>query len=394
FEFTPGKTTEITLLLQPYHKRLKDRYMNAVKHAVRNASLWYGDYPYSTVTCVDPAYNSHSGGMEYPTFFTGGAYFLDRPGTGDPETVTIHEFGHGYFYGLLGSNEFENAWMDEGLTSFLDTEIYYAAYGEPFLAKKYFGIPVLFKDIKIPVELDEYRQISALRRTWNRDPIQRFSWQFMDGESYTTNAYFKPELMLRTLQRYMGMDTFARMIKDYSESWWFEHPRPEDFYTVVSRHAGEDMGWFLDQFIHGSEKLDYAVTSICNSQQRAASGWLDGVYREEGPKHPENPTYESEVTIRRLGGVRLPVAILIVFEDGHEIMETWNGQYRWKKFSFIGPVKIEKVIVDPDFKLVLDIDRTNNSRTIKPDKLAPLKWTATWMRWLQHALEFFKIFGS
>ena len=85
FEFTPGKTTEITLLLQPEHKKIKERYMNAVKNAIKYSSLWYGDYPYTTVTCVDPAYNSHSGGMEYPTFFTGGAYFLTRKGISRPE---------------------------------------------------------------------------------------------------------------------------------------------------------------------------------------------------------------------------------------------------------------------------------------------------------------------
>jgi hypothetical protein len=119
YAFAPGKTTRITLLLQPYHRGLKARYLAAVKNAIKYASLWFGDYPYSTATCVDPAYNSRSGGMEYPTFFTGGAYFLSRKGTPRPEGVTIHEFGHGYFYGLLGSNEFENAWMDEGMTSYI-----------------------------------------------------------------------------------------------------------------------------------------------------------------------------------------------------------------------------------------------------------------------------------
>lgn len=68
-------------------------------------------------------------GMEYPTLFTGGAYFITRKGIPRPEGITIHELGHGYFYGLVGRNEFENPWTDEGFTSFLDTEIYYAAYG-------------------------------------------------------------------------------------------------------------------------------------------------------------------------------------------------------------------------------------------------------------------------
>ncbi len=174
YEFSPGKSTEITLLLQPEHKRIKTRYMNAVKNAIKYSSLFYGDYPYTTVTCVDPGYNSRSGGMEYPTFFTGGTYFLTRKGIPRPEGVTIHEFGHGYFYGLVGNNEFENPWMDEGFTSFLDTEVYYAAYGEPVFSKLYFGIPVTFKGVKIPIESDG---ISRHRQTYNMDPMQRYSWE-------------------------------------------------------------------------------------------------------------------------------------------------------------------------------------------------------------------------
>lgn len=394
FQFAPGLSTEITLLLQPYHKRLKDRYMNAVKHGLKYASLWYGDYPYTTVTCVDPAYNSHSGGMEYPTFFTGGAYFLDRLGSGDPESVIIHEFGHGYFYGLIGSNEFEHAWMDEGMTSFLDTEIYYEAYGEPFVSKRYFGIPVLFKDARIPIELDEYRAISEQRRTSDMDNMQRFAWKFMKAESYTSNVYFKAELMMRTLQRYLGADVFSRMIKDYSEKWWFGHPKPKDFYDTVAAHAGQDMSWLLDQLIYGSEKLDYAIAAIDNRKGRKPKGWFDGIYRDVIPDQAAHTAFESEVLVRRLGGVRIPVDVLVVFEDGKEIRAHWDGQYRWKKFIYTGPVKIKQAIVDPDFKLVLDTNRTNNSWTVKPNRLSPWKWTSTWLLWLQHALECLSFLGS
>ena len=104
--------------------------------------------------------------------------------------------------------------------------------------------------------------------------------------------------------------------------------------------------------------------------------------------------YESEVLVRRLGDVRIPVDVLIAFEDGKEIRESWDGQYRWKKYIYSGPDKIKQAIVDPDFKLVLDIDRTNNSWAVKPDKLAPWKWTSTWMHWLQQAMEYLRFFGS
>ncbi len=391
YEFSPGKSTEITLLLQPHHKKLKKRYLAAIKNALKYCSLFFGDYPYSTVTCVDPAYNSRSGGMEYPTFFTGDAYFLSKKGIPSPEEVTIHEFGHNYFYGLVGSNEFENPWMDEGFTSFLDTEIYYAAYGQPLYYKMYFGLPVTFQEVKIPIESEE---ISSHRLTYNLDNMQHFAWQFMSEDSYVANSYAKAELMLRTLQRYMGKELFSQMIKAYSQRFWFKHPRPADFYQTVSEFAGQDMNWFLDQFIYGSEKLDYAIDSLSCHHPAQPRGWFEGKYREGSRPQSLESIFESEVIVRRLGGVKIPVDVLAVFEDGKKVKKKWDGQYRWKKFSFKYPFKIKKAVVDPDFKLVLDINRTNNSRMRKANLLAPWKWMSNWLIWLQHALEMFTIFGG
>ncbi len=391
FEFAPGKATEITLLLQPYHKNLKDRYMNAVKNAIKYCSIFYGDYPYTTATCVDPAYNSRSGGMEYPTFFTGGAYFITRKRDDSPEGVTIHEFGHGYFYGLVGNNEFENAWMDEGFTSFLDTEVYYAAYGNPLYTKRYFGIPVSFNEVNVPIESDG---ISSHRQTSDMDVLQRYAWEFLEGGSYGANSYSKGELMLRTLKRYMGPGLFADMIKSYSQRWWFKHPKPKDFYDAVAEFAGQDMSWFLDQFVYGSGKLDYAIGNISNQEPKQKKGWFAGDYMDDRSEIRNEEIYESEVLVRRLGEVKIPVEILVVFEDGSTIEENWDGQYRWKKFEYSGPSRIRKAIVDPAFKLVIDVDRTNNSMARKANKVAPFKWASRWLLWLQHTLEFFTVFGG
>jgi hypothetical protein len=391
YEFAPGKKTEITLLLQPYHKHLQKKYMQAVKYSLTYCSRFYGDYPYSTVTCVDPAYNNRCGGMEYPTFFTGGAYFLTHPRIPSPEGVTIHEFGHGYFYGLVGTNEFENAWMDEGFTSFLDSEVYYAAYPPPLYSRRFFNIPVVFPEVTIPVESSG---ISRHRQTSNMDIMQLFTWQFMSRSSYGANSYSKAELMLRSLKRFMGPDVFAGMIKAYSTRNWFKHPRPEDFYAVVSEFAGKDMSRLLDQFIYGSGELDYSVARLSNRREQPLRGWRGKDY-QSGKKTGDQTMYESEVLIRRLGSVQVPVDILIVFDDGVEKREVWEGKYRWKRFKYRTPVKIQKAVVDPDFKWVIETCRTNNSRSTSPSSsLAALKWTARWMAWLQHAMEFFTVLGG
>jgi hypothetical protein len=226
------------------------------------------------------------------------------------------------------------------------------------------------------------------------DIMQNFTWHFMNTTSYSTNSYAKAELMLRTLQRYMGKDVFSRMIKAYSIRNWFKHPRPQDFYNVVSEFAGQDMGWFLDQFVHGSGKLDYAVGAIQSERKRIPKGWMGTKYREDGTPYKKNQDYRCEVLVRRIGDVRMPVEVSIVFEDGTDIREIWDGQYRWKRFIYEGPHKLKRAVVDPEHKLVIDLDRTNNSMVMAPNKLAPLKWVSNWLVWLQHALESFAFLGS
>jgi len=292
---------------------------------------------------------------------------------------------------LVGSNEFENPWMDEGFTSFLESEIYYEAYGPMLYTRRYFGIPVVFKDIKIPIESSG---ISEVRQTAGLAMMQRYAWQFQDAESYSANSYGKAEVMLRTLKRLLGEDVFASMIKDYSQGFWFKHPRPQDFYDVVNRHAGRDMSWFLDQFVYGAETCDYAVGEIRNEPARPLKGWLDGKYAEGENPAGGAPVYESDVLVQRLGGIKVPVEIQVTFDDGRVRRETWNGQYRWKRFSYKGASQIIQAVVDPDFKLVADTNRTNNSLTLRPNRLAPWKAVANWLGWLQHALEFFSILGG
>jgi hypothetical protein len=60
---------------------------------------------------VDPPFRTGSGGMEYPTLFTAGTRVLPSTNQLSPEGVIVHEFGHGYWYGLAANNEFEAAWL-------------------------------------------------------------------------------------------------------------------------------------------------------------------------------------------------------------------------------------------------------------------------------------------
>ena len=82
--------------------------------------------------------------------------------------------------------------------------------------------------------------------------------------------------------------------------------------------------------------------------------------------------YDSEVVVVRNAELVFPQEILVVFEDGTEVRETWDGKSRWKRFEYAKPVKLKMARLDPEFKIPIDANLTNNSRLAEPD-MKPLR---------------------
>ena len=125
----------IRLLMQPSHMPQAPRLLRSIRAAIKEFGLWYGRYPYPTLTIVDPPYGGlGSGGMEYPTFITGGTSVLLNHWPFENihlnDEVLAHEYGHQFWYGLVGSNEFEEAWLDEGFDSYSTGRLVGRLFGE------------------------------------------------------------------------------------------------------------------------------------------------------------------------------------------------------------------------------------------------------------------------
>jgi hypothetical protein len=79
--------------------------------------------------------------------------------------------------------------------------------------------------------------------------------------------------------------------------------------------------------------------------------------------------------------------VLVVFRNGERITEHWDGKERWKLYAYDRPVPVLSAQVDPNRVLLLDVDYTNNSKTLEPKgAAAATKWSLTWMVWLQDCL--------
>jgi hypothetical protein len=182
----------------------------------------------------------------------------------------------------------------------------------------------------------------------------------------------------------------------FFRDWQFGHPQPDDFFAALEDSTGEDLKWFADQVFRSSERFDYAVESV-KSTGLVFEGFAEDP--AEGPvlhvdEESETDQYRTEVVVRRHGAGVFPVDILLVFEDGEEVRVPWDGRDRWRLVVVERPAKLRFAKVDPDNILLLDLDRTNNSRLLESDARRPaLKWASRWLIWLEDFLTMLSFFG-
>jgi hypothetical protein len=403
---------KVTLFLQREHASQADRYFRAAFAGLKWFGLMYGRYPYDVLTVVDPG-NIAAGGMEYPTFFTGGTSYWPSKYGGSPEGVTVHEFGHQFWYGLVGNNEFEEAWLDEGFNSYSTTKTLQLEYGKFYDYEQVLQLPipgVRWLDLPVPrypwygvgpigigqywewVSRDPYHgRMRGYAEYAQADAMERYAWLDLNGGSYGVQAYAKPELTLHTLEALLG-DAWPRVIRTYQLRYRFKHPDAQDFMDTVREVSGRDMKWFFDQTVYGTGLLNYAV-SFTGGPAPKQNGFFDKQGRPElaGGKNAEGPP-ESSVLVRRLGEMQFPVTVRVRFADGSETTEHWDGLYRWTKFYYPGK-RVVTAAVDPDYQWKLEVERTDDAQLAQPVRLAADKWYLRWVVWIQNALMAFSFFG-
>jgi hypothetical protein len=362
FEHPTLPRTEMRLLLQPEHRGQEDRHFAATAATLRYYGEWFGAYPYGYITVVDPAYQSGSGGMEYPTLFTAGSRWIAPRTVTQPESVTIHEAGHQWWYGIVGSNEFEHAWLDEGLNTFSTARVIEQAFEPNYASQRYFGglIPWVFRDIRV-TRVDNDR-LTGYRDNAEADAQSTPTFEYWPGTA-TYITYNKTALWLHTLERHLGWPVLQRILSTYFDRWKFRHPQPNDFFAVVNEVTGRDMTWFFDQVYRSSNVFDYGVQEL-----QSAGG-------------------RTSVVIRRYGEATFPVSVVTTFANGEQVREQWDGLDRRVIYTYERPQRAVSAHVDPERVLLLDVNYTNNSRTLEPraDE-ASLKWSLKWMAWLQELM--------
>ncbi len=422
------------LMLQPEHPEFSERYFSAIARGLYYFGLWYGSYPYPTVTCVDPPHDAgETGGMEYPRLFTGGVSKGRHARTLAPEGVTVHEFGHQFWYGLSANDEFQHAWLDEGFNTFSTQRVLAKGWPRALATHELLGVehpgraPLALPepvagDLRAsltlarwetpemvflgPLSFELRRRTSLERwmselpplsyfpaveedavlanrsahaRDWSQ-PLATPTWALAEEPMRRVNAYRRPAMTLETMARLMGEERWIRAMRAYHARTRFRHAQPDELLEVVKEFAadaaleagGERVALDWDAFWAQAYRLnDRLDFGVMEFAQRAA----------------EDGTWTLDLAVRRYGGFRVPVEIRLVWEDGAHRDFVWNGAGElWQQRIERSPRRAALLLVDPERRLILDNDWLNNARRAEPDRARALHAAVrTWL-WAQQVL--------
>ncbi len=234
-------------------KRWKEA-VNYVDSSVYYYSKWVGDYPYDYCTAVQGALSA-GGGMEYPTVTVISAGGSAR----ELDLVIAHEVGHNWFYGILGSNERDYPWLDEGVNSYYEARYMKHRYpADMQLKAKVNSFSLSLDDL----DMDQLSWLFSARRGKDVALWHTPSHDY-DNETYGTLVYKKTALQLNYLAAYLGQEEFDKRMQAYYAQWKFKHPSPDDFRRALERGTGDrNIAWFFEQQLQTAATVDYRIRQV------------------------------------------------------------------------------------------------------------------------------------
>ena len=282
------------------------------------------------------------GGMEYPM-----ATLIKGPGLG----TVFHEWMHSWYQMMLGSNENEHPWMDEGFASYAAAEV--NAYYNKANGKE--------SDLNaLPLNHSgAYRGYFYLQKLNLAEPMTTNSDHYNTNIAYEINAYSKGEMLLEQLGYIVSDSVRDKILLEYYKLWKFKHPNPNDFFKVAQDVSGIQLGWYKEYWLNTIKTIDYTIDSL----------WQEGDV--------------SKIRLRRIGEMPMPIDLELTFKDSTKelhyipmdmmlggkpaesnetrfVHEAWNWTNPTYVVEFKHPLnQLVRAVIDPT-KRMADMNETNN----------------------------------
>lgn len=375
YKGSSGKTININYYLRDINRSNYHRVSYAVQKGIEFLEKNIGEYPFENLTLIDiPPGMGEVANMEYPGLFTFESTFFPSIGTRYPEKVIIHELVHQYFYAAVSSNETREAWLDEGITSYLTSKIlnkvygrqnssfrvfnYYTIYGIEFLTLR--GLPVIYTltSVELPVFTSALIPYYRYARAGS---LSQPSDQLFNAGAYFAISYNKTELLLATIENYLPGGKLMKILSDYYNAYKFRHATSDNLKNLLINSGSPEIEKLLKVFYETAAVCDYAVTGI------------------EVKKGAVN------VFVQRVEDAVVPVTVAL-YTVKDTLYKKITPAERITRVIFNTDHRISGAEVDPGRKNLLDINFANNSFAYSYSAEGLIYITLRWFFWMQSLL--------
>ncbi len=188
----------------------------------------FGEYPYENFSVVE---TNIASGMEYPGIVFIGEKYYDGDMESDSDMllmVVMHETAHQWWFGIVGNDQIDEAWLDEGFATYSET-----LFGEEIFGKE---------------EADAFFDASVKARVINPETgevipnkVLRPLSQFADWKDYGTTVYRKGAYVLDEVRRQVGDEVFLNIMQTYYQTYKYKTATTEDFIKICEQVSGKSL---------------------------------------------------------------------------------------------------------------------------------------------------------
>jgi hypothetical protein len=347
---------DVRVLFPPGNQKNAEVTLSAVKHGLAFFGGAFGRYPYRTLTVVHPPeFAPGASGMEYPTLITTGFPWYAGHVSSLVERVTLHELGHQWFYGLVATDEHASPFLDEGLTTYAEWKAMEALFGD--------GSAISLPGLA--VSDGAYERVLAAR-AGRDDIVAHPAADFVGFGALGALVYARTGTILATLGRVYGDARLRKALGRYARHYRFAHPDPRHLMSAVEEVMGEEAADFLRLSLFQGGTIDFVAKDLRTARARPKAGVFGaGAHRTEVPEPAgtgeQGDDWLGRVVVYRHGALHVPVDVEFRFEDGTRVRKSWDGRKTHASIECSGKSRVVGAVVDPDLRVLLDDDLTNNT---------------------------------
>jgi len=227
---------KIISYFHPEHKRGGFMALNVAKYALKIFNDAFGKYPYPELRIAEANY--YPGGMEFPTFIMmdTGRYEEASIQNASLERSTAHEVAHQWWYNLVGNDQINEPWLDEGLTEFSTAYYFEKRYGAPGRESYYSRQVETTKDF---IKNNPRHML---------DPLSKFS----SHSEYFAEVYVSGVLFYEDLRNKIGEEELLEFLRSYLETFKYKNVSLQEFVEFLKgkNYEALDESFFDKWFKH------------------------------------------------------------------------------------------------------------------------------------------------